>query len=62
MKGGVSNGKRLVFENTIRVTFQNVFFLETHQNNIFLFLKNYFSSTNPKNIKNYFLKKNLPNY
>jgi hypothetical protein len=43
MKGGVSNGKRLVFESTIRVTFQNVFFLETRQNNIFLFLKNYFS-------------------
>jgi hypothetical protein len=42
MKGGVSNGKRLVFESTVRVTFQNVFFLETHQNNIFLFFKNYF--------------------
>jgi hypothetical protein len=59
MKGGVSNGKRLIFESKIRVTFQNVFFLETHQNNIFLFLKNYFSyeHKSKKYKKLFFLKK-----
>jgi hypothetical protein len=64
MKDGVSNGKRLVFESTVRVTFQNVFFSETHQNNIFFyFFKIIFSmSTNPKNIKNYLFFQNLPNY
>jgi len=31
-----------VFENIVAVIFQSVFHSEMHQNNIFLFFKNYF--------------------
>jgi hypothetical protein len=32
----------LLFESVIMVAFQNIFRLKIYQNNIFLFLKNYF--------------------
>jgi len=32
----------LVFRNVVAVTFQSTFYLEIHQNYIFLFFKNYF--------------------
>jgi hypothetical protein len=32
----------VVFRNVVAVAFQSAFYVEMHQNNIFLFLKNYF--------------------
>jgi hypothetical protein len=33
---------KMVFESVVAVAFQSIFYSKMHQNNVFLFLKNYF--------------------
>ena len=45
-----------LFGSVVVITFQSIFRVEIHQNNIFLFLKNYFYDQRIKTIQNIYKK------
>ena len=47
----------ILFDSVVAIAFQNVFYVEMHQNNIFLFFKNYFLNQHIKTIQN--IQKNI---